>query len=390
MYIELVFYRQLRKEENMCDISIIIPYHRNKKMLMMSLTTLNESINDFSNIEIIVVANNINSLEIQLELDPHKYKFLQFNENLFYPKAINAGANIATGEYLVFADPDIFYCEAWLKYMLDCYESHENVGCVGAKLINPDNNRILDFGIGYQGYHTLHSYRGLPYNHELCRNDINVQSICSALLLMKHSLYEKMNGFDFEMPYAYCDNDLCLRIREKGYNVLGAASSIAYHKGGTDPENSKYYAFNYLKEDCAAAFYYKNSKRYNNDFGNYFNISLQYFRSRNNAMGGYIFINLSTAYDWRNYMQIIQDSGLNILDISEGVISQRNIAKIDFTNVIDPYLVASKTPLIYFVDSFQSCSNNSLWFSLRDVHLDIIIDRNANYIPAWYIANTLL
>lgn len=373
----------------MQTISIIVPYHRNKKMLLTSLKTLKESINDFTNIEIIVVANNINHNEIQLDLNPQEYKLLQFEQNLFYPEAIRQGTLVASGDYLVFADPDIFYCENWLVPMLNCFNEYDNVGCVGSKLINPNNNRILDFGIGYQGYHTVHSYRGLPYNHDLCKKDISVQSICSALFLMEHTLYDAMRGFDNEMPYAYCDNDLCLRIREKGYSIWGAASSLAYHKGSTDSMNSKYYAFNYLREDCTAAFFYKNKDRYHDDFHLHFYLSSKYFNVQSSHKG-YVFINLSTAYDWQSYKQIIQDSGYLILDTSENIVPERNIISLDFLNLISSNLISSKTPLIYFVDTFTSCFNNSLWFSLRDVYSDIIIDRNANCIPAWYVSNNLL
>lgn len=373
----------------MKKISIIIPYHRNKKMLLTSLKTLSESLNDAINLEIIVVANNVNQDEMQLDLDNSKYKVLCFSQNLFYPEAIHKGAQIASGDYLIFADPDIFYTENWLEQMLNCYQTHTNVGCVGAKLINPNDNRILDFGIGYHGYHTIHFFRGLPYDHELCSSDINVQSICSALLLMEHSLFESLKGFDTEMPYAYCDNDLCLRIREKGYEIWGASNALAYHKGTTDSQNSKYYAFKYLREDCTAAFFYKNINRYYNDFYKYFLQSAKYFRLAETKTA-YIFINLSTAYDWKSYMQLIQAAGINILDTSEETVPERNIHKLDFFNVIDMYLISSKTPLIYFVDSFTSCYENSLWFSLRDIHNDIIIDRNANCIPCWYIANNLL
>lgn len=374
----------------MNTISIIIPYHQNKKMLATSLNTLQDSLlsHDYT-IEVIVVANNINEQEIDIELDARQYKVLQITENLFYPKAIREGVRIATGEYLVFADPDIFYCENWLSNMMTCYKSHENVGCIGAKLINPINNRILDFGIGYNGYHTAHFFRGLPYNNNLCQNDVDVQSICSALLLMKHSLFDTLKGFDIEMPYAYCDNDLCLRIKEQGYNIWGAANALAYHKGSTDPINSKYYAFQYLKEDCASAFFYKNKERYHNDYKEFFRKSLENFFC-NGISKGYIFVNLSTAYDWRSYMKIVRDTGITVLDISESVVKERNIACVDLFNTVESSLIASKTPLLYFVDSFTCCYGNSLWFSLRDVRNDIIVDRNANCIPCWYIANYLL
>ena len=46
----------------MKDISVIIPFHRNKKMLLTSLKTLKESIEE--PLEIIIVANNIDAWEI--------------------------------------------------------------------------------------------------------------------------------------------------------------------------------------------------------------------------------------------------------------------------------------------------------------------------------------
>lgn len=111
---------------------------------------------------------------------------------------------------------------------------------------------------------------------------------------------------------------------------------------------------------------------------------------RKNLSKGYIFVNLSTVYDWKTYMQIIEDTGILILDNSEGIIKERNITCLDLFNTVEASLVASKTPLLYFVDSFTSCYGNSLWFSLRNTQNDIIIDRNANCIPCWYIANYLL
>ena len=273
--------------------------------------------------------------------------------------------------------------------MLLCFNSHNNVGGVGAKLVNPLNNRILDFGIGYHGYHTLHPFRDLPYTHELCNNDICVQGICSALFLIKHSVLEALNYFDSEMPYAYCDNDLCLRLIKKGYTIWGAAQAVAYHKGATDKSNSKYYAFNYLREDCTAAFFSKNHSYYFDDYKKFLNISKDYYFPAKTHKG-YVFINLSSMYDWKTYMELIIQAGITILDTSECLIDQRNSSYTDLFNQIDTTLIDSAIPLIYFVDSFSSCYDNSLWFSLRNIESDIIIDSNANCIPCWLIANNML
>lgn len=373
----------------MYNISIIIPFHRNKKMLLTSLRTLSDSLgNDFS-CEIIVVANNLDKEKINLELNPQIYKTLYFNTNLFYPEAIHQGALIASGDYLVFADPDIFYCDHWLEHMLCTFQSREAIGGVGAKLLNPINNRILDMGIGYQGYHTVHIMRGLPYDHELCSHDMAVQSVCSALFLIKHSVFDALNGMDAEMPYAYCDNDFCLRLREAGYQVMVSVKALAYHKGSTDNQNSKYYAFRYLKEDSAAAFYYKNRERYTDDYRMYLDYTYKFYKNAIREKG-YLFVNLSTVTDWRNYMLCLQPIGVKVLDTYEYTIPERNADILDFTNILDPFLVSSKTPLIYFTDTFESCYGNSLWFSMRDISNDVVMDRNANMIPCRYIANYLL
>lgn len=325
----------------MRSISIIIPYHRNIQMLLTSLKTLEESLNDCFHTEVIIVANNLSKKELQIDINNKRYKVLKYNQNLFYPEAIKKGVQASTGDFLVFADPDVFFCEKWLEQMIICYDKHEAAGCVGAKLINPYNNRIIDFGIGYHNYHTLHAFRGIPYNHKLCSYDINVQSVCSALFLIDHTFFESLGGFDNEMPYAYCDNDLCLRIREKGYNVWVAANACAYHKGNTDNQNSKYYAFKYLKEDCAAAFFYKNNNRYNNDYDQYLLKSLNYYDA-SFFNKEFIFINLSTAYDWKSYMQILMCNGIKIIDKKEYVVSERNTKLLDLTNLIDMNLISKK------------------------------------------------
>lgn len=373
----------------MNNISIIIPFHRNKKMLLTSLNTLSKSLNDNFHCEIIIVANNIDIEKTKLNLNPHIYKTLYFNKNLFYPEAIRQGVKVSSGDYLVFADPDIFFCDNWLENMLHTYHSQDAIGGVGAKLLNPINNRILDMGIGYQGYHTIHIMRGLPYDHELSLHDMEVQSVCSALFLMKHSLFDFLNGMDAEMPYAYCDNDFCLRMREAGYQIMVSANAVSYHKGSTDNQNSKYYSFQYLREDSAAAFYYKSRKRYIDDYSKYLKYSYDFFKSSIKEKE-YVFINLSSVNDWRSYLLCLEHIGVNVLDTYEYTISKRNIENLDLTNILDTFLIASKTPLIYFTDTFESCYGNSLWFSMRDITKDVVVDRNANIIPCWYIANYML
>ena len=44
---------------------------------------------------------------------------------------------------------------------------------------------------------------------------------------------------DEDIPYSYTDCDYCFRLRDIGFETWVSAGAIAYHKGGTDPNNSK-------------------------------------------------------------------------------------------------------------------------------------------------------
>lgn len=369
--------------------SIIIPFHKDKKMLSLSLDTLRQTISNNSDIEIIIIANNSNYDEININVDKiagHKPRIIYINENLFYPKAINLGVKYAIGKYLIFCDPDIFYIQNWLESLINTTCMCDNVGCVGAKLLNTLNNRIIDAGIGYWGYYRCHILRGLPYNHPLARNDIPVSSLCSALLRVERKIFEQVNGIDESMPYAFCDNDFTLKIRELGYQNYISTNTMAYYKSNTDMNNSKYYAFQYLREDSVAAFWQKNHN-IPYDYDRHLHKSWVYnINSGNISEYGYICINISTAYNWESYMSAIVNLGIKLYEKQSYVIKQRDAPEIILTNILPNNIIGINTPVLYFVDNFVSLFNNSLWFSTRNIDKDIVVDRDANIIPLRLIA----
>lgn len=373
----------------MIQYSIIIPFHKNANMLYVSLKTLYESINIKDNVEIIIVANNSDEKEIELTIFDEKIRLIQIGENLFYPRAINLGVQYSSGNFLFFCDPDIFYIEGWFEAILKVFSVEKKIGCVGAKLINPLNNRIIDFGIGYHDYHRCHVLRGMPYKHDLAQHNLYVNSFCSAILCVKKDLFVKIGGMSEEMPYAFCDNDFTLKAIELGYNNVVVHDALAYHKSYTDLNNSKYYAFSYLREDCVAAFF----SRHNdipNDYQRYLEMSWNWNINKYKINIDYIFINLSTAYNWKTYLEIIKDIGINILDIDSFLVNERNSLSIPLFNYLPNRTIDIHTPFLYFVDNYTSLFENSLWFSLRNIENDLVIDRDANVIPMQLIAKYLI
>lgn len=174
------------------NVAIIIPFHKNIEMLRLSIHTLEESITG-EKPKIIIIGNNNNPNELNLTEDEFgQYDIYKIPENLFWPGAINFGARQTDKEYLLFCDPDLFYTENWLDNLFDCYNCHKNVGVVSSKIINPLNNRIMDFGMGYNQYNTIHIGKDLPMNHSTTLEDRKVQAACGAVFLTPHELFKRV------------------------------------------------------------------------------------------------------------------------------------------------------------------------------------------------------
>lgn len=373
------------------NIAIIIPFHKNIEMLRLSLCTLEASI-EGKIPQIIVIANNNNPNEINLPEDElTKYDFYKIPQNLFWPGAINFGARHTDKEYLLFCDPDLFYIENWLDNLLDCYNQHENVGVVSAKIINPLNNRIMDFGMGYNHFNTIHIGKELPFNHPATLTDRKVQAACGAVFLTSHELFEKVNGIDTSMPYIYCDNDYSLKIAELGYDTWVSAKSIVYHKGNTDDHNSKYENFKYLREDSKAAFYAKNQTKIRINISECFTYMYNWMKSTDfHFQYGYYLYNFCTLLDAEEYIKLFPSIGLNVINKKNITLAQRDIVQINLCDYIPTRMIYSNVPFIYFVDSFMSLYNNNLYFRIRNISNDIVVDRQCNILSLCNIKDKLI
>ena len=361
------------------EIAIIIPFHKNKNMLKLSLHTLEDTLGDIRP-QIIIVANNNNSEEISLDdMEFSRYEIFRVAKNLFWPGAINYGAQCTKKKYLLFCDPDLFYVTNWLDNLIESYNSHENIGVLSAKIINPLTNRIMDFGMGYNSYNTIHISKELPFNHPATLADRKVQAACGAVFLTSHELFDKVHGIDPTMPYIYCDNDYSVKISEYGYETWVCANSIVYHKGNTDQNNSKYQNFKYLREDSKAAFYSKNLGKIKIDISYCFSYIHKWIMDNNiNMEYGYYLYNFCTLLDTEEYIKLFPSLGLKIINQRNITLPQRDIQQINLCDYIPSKMIYSKMPLLYFVDSFTSLCNNNLFFHLRDVSKDVVIDRQCN------------
>ena len=364
--------------------SIVITFHKGKDMLFYCLKRLLATTSD--DVEIIIIGNNVNRKEIDFGIPFSRCIYYKIYENIQYPKAINFGVSKCHGEIVTFVDADIFVWDNWYEPLLSLMLSSPKIGAVGAKLINPLNQRILDFGIMYSRFNSAHTLMGARFNHPLAMHNRKVQAICSAILMTKKSIFNEIGRLDIELPYAYTDCDYCIKIAEKGYENWVVAASCAYHKGSTSYANSKS-NFSYYRSDAKGIFAMKDYGKLNYDIKEWYIAACSYMKQHYpNIASKFMLIDMSTLYDRKDYYQLISTAlNISFLDILEIPYTRRDCKHIILHDTISYNYIDLATPILYFVDIFTSLHNNSLWFNLRDISKDLVIDRHGNVVPALYV-----
>ena len=150
-----------------------------------------------------------------------------------YSALNNFGAKAATGEYLLLLNNDTeVISPRWMEEMV-MYAQQDRVGCVGAKLLYPDNT-IQHAGIGF-GFRTLaaHMHKNFPVGHPGYMGRLSyaqdVYAVTAACLMVRKDVYEQVDGLDESFAVAFNDVDFCVRVREAGYTNVFTPFAQLYH-----------------------------------------------------------------------------------------------------------------------------------------------------------------
>ncbi|MFZ3050886.1 MAG: glycosyltransferase family 2 protein [Methanothrix sp.] len=233
------FFRLKRDILDHPKISIIIPTKDRIDLLRRCIESI-QNRSSYDNYEIILVDNMSQEDETAAYLDGlgKSYRIIKFNEKFNYSKLNNYAAKFARGEHLLFLNNDIEVLNSdWLEAMLE-QSQRDEIGCVGAKLLYPDR-KIQHVGVvvGWGG-RAEHIYK---WSHS---NDIgymghfvsirNYSAVTAACMMLRKSVFNEAGGFDESYEIGFGDVDLCLRVRELGYeNLFTPYAELLHYESAT-------------------------------------------------------------------------------------------------------------------------------------------------------------
>lgn len=139
----------------------------------------------------------------------------------------------ATGSVFCLMNDDVeVITRDWLEKLVARLQL-DHVGAVGPMLYYPDN-RIQHAGVTLgMGGVAGHTYVGLPrgsigyFGRAALEQDLSC--VTAACIVLRREAFEQVNGFNEELPVAFNDVDLCLRLRNAGWRIIWTPQVEHYH-----------------------------------------------------------------------------------------------------------------------------------------------------------------
>lgn len=341
-------------------ISIIVKSANNKSLNRL-LWSIEDSITkqptSFSNVELILYGEK-EAVGISTLLS---YRFIQTNIKDEYAQLVFV-AEKAKGNILVFTSANILFTE---NFLLSIEEKVNDNTVIIPKIISAENNNIIDFGSYVINNRLLFPNRGQLYDYEHIPSSRDAHSSSKLMIAISKPLFLsfKHKAKNYNEMY-----DLC---RKNNIRIVADGELIVYYNGNIPiVERVK----NVFAEDTKAY--------------ELLSTGLAHLNSSLLAKD-YLLIDLCDSDLTDITVKCLCENGLNIVSVykynagkAHNDINLISTLPLDFINY--------HTAIIYFVNSFRDLTNNSVWFSARNISCDLIVDESLNILHMFQLANNMI
>ncbi len=234
-------------------ISIIFPNFNGGKEPMECLRSIQKLDYPKQKIEVIVIDNNSTdgSKEKILQQFP-KVIMIQNKSNLGFATAINQGIRIANGSLIFITNDDVILEKNSLRIMSEFITKNQKAGVLGGKIYfknKPKKISSTGFRLNTWTSHISQS----PRPNEIHQPDW----VQGCAILIPKMLLTKIKYLDEKYSHSFEDVDLCLRIRELGFQITYLPHAVFWHGESTSSnKNLSFKYYNWYK--CKIRFAIKN------------------------------------------------------------------------------------------------------------------------------------
>jgi GT2 family glycosyltransferase len=227
------------------EISAIVISYNGRSFLPDCLSTLRENLDGLRN-EIIIVDNGSTdgSAEYIRDLSPEVIT-IENGANFGFARAVNVGIVRAKGAYLFILNQDLRFRPDATRLLLERLKSEPDLGLIGPKFVGFDGSLQYSARIFPSYRHILYEALFLaqlfPRHREFAswrmgwfdhQHEMYVDQPMGSVMLIPHSVIEKVGPFDERFPIFFNDVDFCRRLHDAGYRALYFPDAVVEHYKG--------------------------------------------------------------------------------------------------------------------------------------------------------------
>ncbi|MCU0408078.1 MAG: glycosyltransferase family 2 protein [Bacteroidales bacterium] len=239
----------------MTDLSIVTVSYKGWDRLRKSLDSLSAFSGTAFRTEIIIVDNNSgDGVLAELEKEYPSVRFIRNSVNGGFSNGCNLGASFATGEYVLFLNPDTVAGEKALGQMLAVMRARPEISILSCRQVNERGKECSVSG-SFPSFRNLTGFLRIldtmlsqsareAADSRPQSNDSPVLSVpdwvSGSVIMMNRQRFLSMGGFDEDFWMYYEDVDICRRVSLAGGLVaLLHDATIEHNHGGSSRINPK-------------------------------------------------------------------------------------------------------------------------------------------------------
>lgn len=216
-------------------LSIIIVNFKSRRYLKNCIASVYLKIAPKIEAEIIIINNDIEENLAEIRKDFPLVKIINNSANIGPGAAWNQGGKLSKNQVIWFLNPDTEIVSDNIGNVLDEFGKDENLGALGAGLINLKNKKQA-WGAGKKIslWDTVLNNLGIARSRKIWESKIKTEAdwVSGASFFTRKDLFKKIGGFDENIFLYFEDADFCLRMKSLGKKIIYYPEFRVKHLGG--------------------------------------------------------------------------------------------------------------------------------------------------------------
>lgn len=210
----------------MKKLSIVIVSYNTRRLLSDCLESIRTHAGTEARVIVVDNASTDGSLEM-VQTDFPWVRILPNPENLGFARANNIALPRCRGDYILFLNPDTVIFDGTMQKALAYMDRERNVGLAGMRLLNPDGSHQAS---------VEKTYPRQRFDKEIRRAFDSLKGdiawVKGAAMIARRDAILDIGGFDEDFFLYAEETDLCLRIRQAGWEIGYIDDALITHWGG--------------------------------------------------------------------------------------------------------------------------------------------------------------